>query len=277
MENWRIHINGLKQMVELRGGIQAFDSKRMVRNKIHRYAPPPPDTSTTLALIENSADLCGSTDLVQKPVFEFHRESPTIAGSHSGKFNGIKDVFELDVRLAKIIRQLHDITLNMNLIHLKSADIHPLSLREDITSLQYSLLSLDFTSDDTQVGVQHRINGTVQLAHLMYLVSILDEYLPGSSICDGLGQRLASQLETLPAREHFTDEFLLWVAFCGASIVTDAQNRMAFQTLAMECRKDLGLISWDDAVAIFQSFFWVKEIHGKTFRRVWRVLELMES
>lgn len=36
VENWKIHMNGLKQMVELRGGIQAFDSKRMVRNKIHR-------------------------------------------------------------------------------------------------------------------------------------------------------------------------------------------------------------------------------------------------
>jgi len=274
VENWKIHINGLKQIVELRGGIETFSSKRLLRNKIHRYVISFIRLSTSLVLIDIRADLCGSIDLVQKPVFEFYRESPTIAGCRAGEFVGIKSGFNLDQRLEKITRQVHEITLNMNLIHLKTADIHPLSLREDITSLQYALLSLDFQSDD---GPHQLINRTVQLAYLIYLVTILDEALPGGSICDGLGRRLASCLEKLPPRDLFTDEFLLWVAFCAASIVINVPSRTIFQELAIRCREGLRLISWDDAEATFRSFFWIEKIHGKSFRRVWKALEQLES
>ena len=224
--------------------------------------------------MNESADLSGSVDLAQTPVFEFHRSSSTIAGCCPKDFNGTRIAFDLDKRLDKIIRQLHDVTVNMNLLQLKTADFHPLTLREDITSLQYALLSFAFQADN---GLQDLINETVRLTHLMYLVTLLDEAIPGTSICDGLGRKLSSCLGKLSAREVFTDEFLLWTAFCAASMVMSKQNLADFHKLAIESKKGSQISSWDEAEVALRSFFWLDKIHGKTFRRVWRVLEALES
>jgi len=161
----------------------------------------------------------------------------------------------------------------VNLLHLKTADIHPLSLREDITSLQYALLCFDFNSNDEAL---HLVNRVAQLGHLVYLVTILDEGFPGTSTCDNLAQTLASYLERLPPRILFTDEFLLWISFCAASTASEGKIQTDLQILANGYKKGLSIFSWDDAEVIFKSFFWVDKIHGITFRRVWKALEGMK-
>lgn len=40
LENWRVHMRGLKQMVRIRGGIEKFNDLRLVRNKVNRQVFP---------------------------------------------------------------------------------------------------------------------------------------------------------------------------------------------------------------------------------------------
>ncbi|KAF8859126.1 hypothetical protein BDZ45DRAFT_590317, partial [Acephala macrosclerotiorum] len=102
-ENWIVHMRGLKQMLRRRGGMQAFESNRLLRSKINR------------------ADLCGSIDAVQSPYFEFVvRELPTMPGYHqmttitTTGFCRITNSIKLDEALTRILCQIQDVTSNLN-------------------------------------------------------------------------------------------------------------------------------------------------------------------
>ncbi|KAG9241669.1 hypothetical protein BJ878DRAFT_545019 [Calycina marina] len=235
VENWKIHLEGLREMIELRGGMEAFADKRMVQNKIHR------------------ADLSGAIDAVEKPYFAFHRESPTIPGTYARELRCFRIKLHMDPRLARISRQIHEVTMNMNAVHQKSASCHRLTIREDITTLQYALLALDFRNVEECEG---RISDVLRPAYLMYLVTLLDEALPGTSICDGLGRKLVAQMEALPLRAIWTSEFLLWVASSAASMVRD-EGKGCFLVLAASCTEDLGINDWEETEAVSRDFYWI--------------------
>ncbi|KAF4634190.1 hypothetical protein G7Y89_g3919 [Cudoniella acicularis] len=260
-ENWLVHMRGLEQMVQQRGGMQAFESNRLVRSKINR------------------ADLCGSIDAVQSPYFEFVvRELPTMPGYQmttitTTGFCRITNSIKLDEALIRILCQIQDITSNLNMFHHHKTQIHPLSLREAITSSQYSLLSFKLQqSNTTRENLIHEI---LRLGLLIYLVTLLNESPPGVSLYDMLGARLKSTLIEIRRNGGLNLEFSLWIMFIAASMVRDPDTKGYFMASATEIIEELGVSFWDNVETLFKSFFWVEKIHRGTFRPIWNALEVV--
>ncbi|RDW65953.1 hypothetical protein BP6252_09588 [Coleophoma cylindrospora] len=253
--NWRVHMRGLKQMVQLRGGIEAFKSTPMIQNKISR------------------ADLCGSLSAVQKPYFDFPRECLAIPHSndHMTHFRGVRSSVELDNRLVQILWHVEHTAFNLNRIHLSKTDIHPMTVRKDITSLQYTLLSFDFRRNDIREGLMYEV---LRLSMLVYLVAVLDEAPPGLPIYKMLGVELEASLKELGLESSLEPKFLLWITFVGASFDQNAQTREYFMASATKTLRRLGISSWENAEVVLKSFFWVDKTHSNSFSRVWDSLEL---
>ncbi|KAN0102229.1 hypothetical protein V8E51_012739 [Hyaloscypha variabilis] len=260
-ENWMVHMRGLKQMIRQRGGIQAFESNRLMGSKITR------------------ADLCGSINAVQSPYCEFVvRELPTIPGYHqtttlttTGIFK-ITNSIKLDEWLTGIICQIQDVTSDLNLFYLHKTQINPLSLREAITSSQYSLLSFKLQqSNTTRENLIHEI---LRLGLLLYLITLLNESPTGVSLYDMLGTRMKSKLIEIRLSGGLNLEFSLWVMFIAASVVRGLDTKDYFLASATEIIETLGFSCWDNVENLFKSFFWVEKIHRGTFKSIWGALDI---
>lgn len=145
--------------------------------------------------------------------------------------------------------------------------MHPLTLREDIVSLQYALLSSE--SEQADSTCDNPVQELLRLSLLMYLVTILNELPAGLSICDMLGGRVQSSLQNIQLHNELTSEFRLWIIFTGASIVGSSPIKGYFLTSAIEVIRKLGLSKWEEAKEAFRSFFWVEKIHEAAFRPLW--------
>jgi len=182
---------------------------------------------------------------------------------------GLSNSVKLDEALTRILCQVQNITLHLNIFYDGKSQMHPLDLREAITSAQYSLLSFkphqNFT---TREGFVHEI---LRLTLLIYLGTLLDESPPGILIYDAAGEQLKSLIEIRD--QHWLDSKLsLWIMFLAASVVRDLETKSYFLASAAGIAEELGISSWDDVEAIFKSFFWVESIHKETFKLVWDVL-----
>lgn len=223
-------------------------------------------------LIRNSADLCGSIDAVKIPYFEILREPPKIPeGQITVGFHVIQNAIKLDTGLAHILYQIQHVTSDLHLFHLHKSKIHPLSLREDITYLQYALLSSKFKQNNTRENLIHEV---LRLGLIMYLVTLLNETPPGMSVCDTLGARLNFLLADNLGNSSLNLELYLWLMFIAASVVGNPVTKRHFIASATETVEELGISGWEDAKVIFECFFWVEKIHEGSFRLIWDALEL---
>lgn len=205
---------------------------------------------------------------------EFHADSPTLPGIYNVNFDRILRNFTVNEALAKIIRQTQDITVNLNLVHQRKATIHPLALREDITWLQYALLSFEIRHE---YNVTEEIYHLLRLSYLMYLITLVDEVVPGTSNWDDLGRKLITYLQKPYSETVLTHNFVLWVCFCAASVVKDIELRRRILRLAENTKSKLGISSWNMAEVVFRSFYWVEKIHQMSFARVWRDLIFFDA
>ena len=186
-------------------------------------------------------------------------------------FCRITNSIKLDEALTRILCQIQDVTSNLNMFHHHKTQIHPLSLREAITSSQYSLLSFKLQQSNTTR--ENLIHEMLRLGLLIYLVTLLNESPPGVSLYDMLGARLKSTLIETTRNGGLNLEFSLWIMFIAASMVRDPDTKGYFMASATEIIEELGVSCWDNVETLFKSFFWVEKIHRGTFRPIWNALE----
>lgn len=186
-------------------------------------------------------------------------------------FCRITDSIKPDETLTRILRQIHDVTSDLNMFLHSKTQIHPLGLREAITSSQNSLLT--FKPQQSNTMRQILMHEMLRLGLLMYLVTLLNESPPGVPLYDMLGSRLMSTVVEIRRNSGLDLEFSLWIMFIAASMVRDPDTKGYFTASATEIIEELGLSCWDNVVTLFGSFFWVEKIHLVTFRPIWDALE----
>ena len=180
---------------------------------------------------------------------------------------------KLDEALTRILCQIEDVTSNLKRFHHHKTHIHPLSLREAITSSQYSLLSFKLQQSNTTR--QNLIHEMLRLGLLMYLVTLLNESPPGVSLYDMLGTRLMTTLIEIRRNGGLDLEFALWLMFIAASMVRDPDTKGYFMASATDIIEELGVSCWDNVETLFKSFFWVEKIHEGSFRPIWNALKVV--
>ncbi|KAB8214501.1 hypothetical protein BDV33DRAFT_196057 [Aspergillus novoparasiticus] len=126
-DEWNVHMQGLKSLVDLRGGLDSLNDKPLIQSKLYR------------------ADLCGSVDAAQSPYFSARYQGNCGSGSqtyHLGHgFREVDRLLNLDILLKEAIRNLQNVTKTLSAIKNKDHQAEAAQVRFWITSTQYRLLS----------------------------------------------------------------------------------------------------------------------------------------
>lgn len=211
--------------------------------------------------------MCGSIDALQEPHFDAPKYSLAMSGNQSSTVIFRSSSFiQIDERLAWILPRIQEVTSCLNLVHLYKAPVHPTTLREAITSLQYALIS----SQPTGESSLHEI---LRICLIMYLVTILNEFPRGaSSTFTMLGERFISTLGKVVLSDSLEPELVLWMMFMAASIFDTPKIKGYFLAGIVDAMKVLTVSSWLEIETILKSFSWVDEIHAESFGILWKEL-----
>ena len=210
--------------------------------------------------------MCGSIDAFQEPHFDPPKYSLAVSANQSSTdILRSSSFIQLDERLAWILPRIQEVTSCLNLVHLHKAPVHPTTLREAITSLQYALIS-------SQPIGESSIHEILRFCLIMYLVTILNEFPRGASTFAMLGEKLISTLGKLRLSDSFEPEFVLWMMFIAASIIDKPKIKAYFLAGVVDAMQLLNVSSWEEIEMIFKSFFWADKIHAASFGIVWREL-----
>jgi hypothetical protein len=157
--------------------------------------------------------------------------------------------------------------------------IHPLHIREAITSTQYTLLSHPPPHSQATGTCETSLHEILRLGLLLYLSTLLSPSPTEAALHDPLCARLKtlyiSHAHTHTHSDSIDPNFSLWISFLTASLTHHAPTRAYF--LSCIRRITAPLPHWDDIEKTFRSFFWVEKIHRELFRGVWEELVILAS
>ncbi|KAK9427244.1 fungal-specific transcription factor domain-containing protein [Lipomyces doorenjongii] len=262
--NWRIHMRGIKRMVEMRGGLLAFEGNPILHDKLCR------------------ADICGSIYSLSKPYLqmESRRVQPSVLRgcdeterTLAPGFQAVHDDYGFDSDLFDILYKVHTVTQDINTVNPPKSEVIPLRLRERIRSVQYYLLSrenYDFSGSGDQLLKACR------LGVLLYVGIIQNEFMVSP-----ISKQLIWQLKSCLQRESFAADSMralrLWLIFLTGSLVLDPIEKLWFVCSIVEAVSQLSLPNWCDAKLLLETFAWAGKVQDKSGRDLWDEAMRMQS
>ncbi|OKL58353.1 hypothetical protein UA08_06014 [Talaromyces atroroseus] len=167
--NWRIHMGGLKRLVDLRGGLHSLESKPIIMSKIFR------------------ADLCGSVDALEIPFFScYYLPPPSSCATNSSQnkspiatagFRTLDRILMLDERIKHCVDCLDEAShLIASLMENRKDYAAAAKIRFLVTKSQYQLLSTEKYS--------HPMHELCRLVLLLFAESLVNPSPPHLPLCD---------------------------------------------------------------------------------------------
>ncbi|GAM33903.1 hypothetical protein TCE0_013f01138 [Talaromyces pinophilus] len=252
-DNWRIHMNGLKRLVDMRGGLVSLETKPMVMTKVFR------------------ADLCGSIDTVGVPFFSRHYlPSPAQATIDSKQtttgFDALDAMLNLDDGIKQHITALEEATrLTSSLMMNKNNNqADAARIRFLVTRTQYTLLSTP--------KYPNTVLELSRLVLILYSENMVNESPPRLPICDVLIARFRDiWLTAGNIGISVPLQFKLWSLFVAASVISVVAEPLMDWYLAYidETASQMRISEWSHLVDVFDMFLWDEKIHGRRYREIW--------
>jgi len=268
-EGWKVHMSGLKQMVDMRGGMMNLNS--LLRMKLWR------------------SDLRGAINYLTDPLLQYHDMQPssTASISHSPEIEDIDSKTLIQLLTSSYIDP--NLIINyQNLFHFSHATTHALNLGLSTTTsrafvessyqIKYSLLA--FSSTKPPHSPAHFLEEALRIGALIYMNEILEE-LPFSVVgSTHLVQKLKESLEEVRmegGQRKSGDELVIWLLFIGGISPKCSKDRAWFVARLVRDVERLGLGEWGDVKAVLEGMLWVEEVHGKDCKRLWEEVEITQS
>lgn len=262
-------MRGLKRLVQLRGGLSKIRSSGPLYGLILRYVHEENECIWVI-LTCGSVDLHGSIDALTKPYFDDLDLSLPIRDAQitctSEGFRKLNHFFHLKRDLNFILRKVEDATIALNHIHMGDMIMNPLDLREELTTIQYILLRTELSRHTSHESDTEHL---CRLSLLLYLVTILNDLLPGASKCDMLAETVRTMLDGVPG-ERIIPEFRWWLVLLIGVIAVEEANK-SWAKRAFEGIASHPYVSYrrESAKVPITKFFWVEKIHGEKFDKLW--------
>ncbi|KAG9233257.1 hypothetical protein BJ875DRAFT_52425 [Amylocarpus encephaloides] len=279
-ENWRIHMRGLRKLVDLRGGIECLCVEPLVLHKIYR------------------ADLYGSLDAIQPPFF--NKPCPSLPGLGlearfaSEGLNAIHDAIHLDETLRSCVHQLEEA---MRLWTETATPKHAARTRYLLTNVQYTLTAANFRQTSGYEGIwEAQLLEFCRIALILYSLSILDEHATSSTFGQQIGRTFRHVLTDLacsPADDNATlsasttwrlplpTDFHLWAIFLVARVARntfydtgdDTKEWLLASFTELASPEHGHIQDWLDLQGRLRRFLWVSSIHDPTSQWLWSEVE----
>ncbi|KAI8716461.1 hypothetical protein NCS52_00940000 [Fusarium sp. LHS14.1] len=243
----RAHTDGLKQIVELRGGISSFSHAQQLQVKICRV-------DLSVAISQGSRPYFFQDGVSWDSFFESCsvlkrlRPVPSAAMLHTRRL--IKPV---DRRLYYIFQDVQDFSQLVNFLFQSHQRIQPGVFQDLLTSLQYRILLLDF-------GIDNRFAELLRLSMLAYLTVVFFRLPQVKLQYPFLGSQLRTSCQTFePANEQERKVFA-WAMFVGFMSALDLEDEDLTMMLAEMMVPCLGS-SWVEAKASLKEVLWIDGIY----------------
>ncbi|RMZ46293.1 hypothetical protein CA14_008313 [Aspergillus flavus] len=251
-DEWNVHMQGLKSLVDLRGGLDNLNDKPLIQSKLYR------------------ADLCGSVDAAQSPYFSARYQGNCGSGSqtyHLGHgFWELDRLLNLDILLKESICNLQYVTKTLSTIKNKNHQAEAAQVRFWITSTQYRLLSTRYGNSRTPRLQALEI---CRLSLLLFTVSICNEFPQGVPICDMLITQLKGLLDDDAACMWLTPKFRLWVLSIVASPETGNSLKSWCLASVSEAISTMCIRREEDFTQLLATFLHDPDSHAMSCRILW--------
>ncbi|KAI1259718.1 hypothetical protein F5Y18DRAFT_408579, partial [Xylariaceae sp. FL1019] len=269
-EHWRIHMRGLRRLVDMIGGVYSLSSKPLVLYKIYR------------------ADLYGALDAVETPFFPRSIVGPyeanVLRAFRSIGFNAVRACIALDDTLYLCIHQLEEAMQFWDRLRARDGEfLTPLTAaqtRHLLTQVQYTLISPDLQDKFDTDTCEGQMMEYCRISLILYTLTVLRERPPTTSMGQQIGttyQRVVTNLiesSRHPSRAHASTvplpfEFHLWTLFLASNVMRDARiegRSWVLQTFEELASMRVGLAyDWQELRNQISAYLWIPKIHDASF------------
>ncbi|KAK6383106.1 hypothetical protein LTS17_003776 [Exophiala oligosperma] len=246
---WAMHAAGMSEMIRNRGGIASIPPEK--RLKLYR------------------GEVIGAVDTLSMP------RLPRPPRSTESLYKAIKMTFPLDAILLSALVE-SDLTPNMfdllidlslfaqtlNYAAKTGVIIDSTAYEEDITCMQYDLLTFDMTGATI-------VDSACRLAALAFGKSIMQETPFARTASMEISRQLQNILTTLRT-ECTRSDLLFWVQVMGALVSSQTDEKDWFRAhLRAFVGQRVDLVTWTNAKVLLEALFWVDCLFDVQGERLW--------
>ncbi|KAH7393143.1 fungal-specific transcription factor domain-containing protein [Cadophora sp. MPI-SDFR-AT-0126] len=269
MRSWKTHLDGLKEIIHLRGGLVTLDS------------------NTFLRIMLSCIDISGSCTLDETPKFPLP-VNPMPAIQPSLPFSALDSSYHhnIDILLFNCTNNLALIEILIDLIqessHLQDeiqrtkGDIlsDSMYICNHTNPLLHRLLSLPRHKDTSAVP---DVAETIRLAAILYLIAIRQAFGIYPTRVTRQIRKLSVLLITIESngaeRNMWADRGLgclqLWIITVGGILCDDRDRTAWFAKCLHTAMRRMSVATYGDLEDMLKGFSWIDEIHG-TLLKVFR-------
>ncbi|PVH76068.1 hypothetical protein DL98DRAFT_657766 [Cadophora sp. DSE1049] len=258
-EGWKIHMGGMKQMVDLRGGVASFSLGLQL--KLHR------------------ADLMGATEYLVPAFFAGGNSLPGLpardlrkAGEQTTSILDFLSLLPVSDDLFHTLIYMHGLSQSVSRV-LTSPTVltgsQQVSLIQHIYSLRYNLLPDYSHSTDFADEAARTLDEVLKIGALLYISETPKEF-PNAAVGP---LKMVKRLRELVMQIQMWNEreagLVLWLLFFGGIAARKGEDRVWFSVQIERLSGKLGLNEWGEVRARLEVLWWVEEIHEKPCRELW--------
>ncbi|KAK8004673.1 Protein of unknown function DUF3468 [Apiospora arundinis] len=282
--HWEVHMQGLRDLVNYRGGREVLSSEPLILHKIYR------------------ADLFGCLDTGQRSWFDgssnLQLNAQPTAPVRSKGFEFLFKTLDVCPPLQHCVRELESFvsfwSVPVSAITsdsggapgsvAKPTPIQAKHVRDALTKVQYALVSDEVITYCKQETYSGKLNNFFRITLIVYSLTILHEPTPSNMLGRQIGLvfiRAYSDVmgqSTGASRDPgwlIPQDFCLWVLFLAATAMEETEcnisrrfRAMFAQLVAGDGGESLG-VSYTDMKTRLERYLWVPCIHDASFERIW--------
>ncbi|KAH7369994.1 hypothetical protein BKA65DRAFT_589439 [Rhexocercosporidium sp. MPI-PUGE-AT-0058] len=258
-EGWEVHMKGLKQMANLKGGVAGFSSTLQL--KLHR------------------ADLMGASEYLVPAYFAEGNSLPKLpaqdlrkAGPRNSSILSFLNLLPISGDLCNRLIYMHGLSQSVSRI-LASPTVlsgsRQVSLLQHIYSLRYSLLPDYSSGEEFADGAARTLDEVLRVGALLYVSETPKEF-PNAAVGP---VKMVRRLRELVMQVQVWNEreagLVLWLLFVGGIAARRGEDRMWFAVQVGNLTGKLGLERWGEVRERLEELWWVERIHEKACRELW--------
>ncbi|KAH8657946.1 hypothetical protein BX600DRAFT_514483 [Xylariales sp. PMI_506] len=291
-DHWYIHMQGLKKLVDLHGGLESLQCEPIVLNKIYR------------------TDLYGSLDITYAPFFADQRnlltKLPPLKSYRSTGFRNLHKLFLLDDIIHSCIYHLEEVSLfwgqypaqdepqpeQRGTIRMPAPTATEAALvRQAVTKIRYTLVS-DELRKRLSCDQAGQVAEICRIGLIFYSLSILNEWAPLSSFGQHIGTKLRNAFDSYKGTTATADtsiasapissafpptelgaEFQLWTVFMAATVMMstkcEIQDWLLTSFSELCSPKFADIHDWCDLRRRLCQYLWVPSLHDAAAKTLW--------
>ncbi|KAF8860638.1 hypothetical protein BDZ45DRAFT_688206 [Acephala macrosclerotiorum] len=257
-EGWRIHMSGLKQMVDLKGGLTKMEVG--IQLKLHR------------------ADLLGAVDFIEPPFFDRENSLPDIPSRYKEPPKERGEAMAALLNTLPISEELHDALAYMHSLSIVVSRIlassticigaQQVSWQKHAYTLRYSLLR-DLGKCNSQDEERQVLDETLRIGALLYVQATPQEF-PFSAVGPAkLLRRLKELVLGIQMWNEREGSLVVWLLFMSGISARKGEDKVWFVSQLEKLTARLSILDWELVRGRLETLWWVGPVHEKPCKTLW--------